>query len=123
MDDALNATRAAVSGRFYRARWRRGTGSRWQDAGDGLVRVRTMIRMPASRSSAARSRHRCARSPKCWGRRIGCRRKGDRERQAELRFRRTGAEEYGDMLKAGVIDPTKVVRIALEKRRVHSRDN
>jgi chaperonin GroEL len=24
------------------------------------------------------------------------------------------AEEYGDMLKAGVIDPTKVVRIALE---------
>ena len=39
--------------------------------------------------------------------------KVDRERQPSFGFD-AQAEEYGDMLKAGVIDPTKVVRIALE---------
>jgi chaperonin GroEL len=95
-----------------RARRRRGPGACRQGAGDAEGRERRsgrrhQDRPPRDPGTAAPDRR------KCRGRRIGRRRKGDRERQPELRFRRAG-REYGDMLKAGVIDPTKVVRIALE---------
>ena len=110
VDDALHATRAAVEegivagggvALLYAAK-----------ALDGL-KPGTTTRTPASTSSGAPCRRRSARSPRtpastarswsasCWS------------KQANFGFNaQTG--EYGDLVTAGVIDPTKVVRIALQ---------
>jgi chaperonin GroEL len=88
VDDALNATRAAIQEGVVP-----GGGVALVHAGKVLATLQGR-----ERRSGCRHQDRPPRDPgtaapdrrKCRGRRIGCRRKGDRERQPELRFRRAG---------------------------------
>ena len=67
----------------------------------------------ASTSSAARSRSRCARSPRNAG--VDGSIVVDKVKNGKGAFGFNAAtEEYEDLVKAGVIDPTKVVRAALQ---------
>ena len=112
VDDALNATRAAV--RRASARRRRRAAARGQGARGG--RSSTMrINAPASKSFARRSRRRRARSsrtPALDGSVIVGKILENKSDYAFGYDAQTG--EYGDLFKLGIIDPTKVVRTALQ---------
>jgi chaperonin GroEL len=110
VEDALHATRAAVEEGIVAG------------GGVALLRARTAIaglkgatptRTPASRSCCAPWKSRCARSSRTpakkrasWWRQVAAG-KGNYGYNAA-----TG--EYGDMVEAGVVDPTKVTRTALQ---------
>ena len=113
VEDALHATRAAVEEGIL------------PGGGVALLRAQRSRSRPSKldgdeqrrrrRSSAARSRPRCARSPRtpAWTARSSSRR--SREREAARTSATTPlTDEYDDLVKAGVIDPTKVVRTALQ---------
>ena len=109
VEDAMHATRAAVEEGIV--------------PGGGVALLRAQRRSTSSRSTtssasastscAARSRSRCAGSPATPARRArSCSR---RCASARARFGFNAAtEEYEDLMKAGIIDPTKVVRTALQ---------
>ena len=112
VDDAMHATRAAVEEGILP-----GGGVALLRASEGLQASSapaTTTRRPASRSSARRSRLRPARSPSTRAR--TARSSSARSwRRISTRYgfdAQTG--EYVDMMKKGIIDPTKVVRAALQ---------
>ena len=110
VEDALHATRAAVEegvvpggGVASSARSRRSTSSK--------ARMRT--RRSAFASSPARSRSRCARSWRTLARTP--RSILNRVKEGKGSFGYNAANgEFGDMLEAGILDPTKVTRLALQ---------
>ena len=97
--------------RGHRPRRRRGAAARGQGARQAEARRRRAA--SASRSSGAPSRSRCAGSRPTPARkaRSWCRR--SRTKHGDFGFN-AATEEYEDMVEAGVIDPTKVVRSALQ---------
>jgi chaperonin GroEL len=80
----------------------------------GRSRAPTPTRTPASPSCAARSRLRCARSPRTRASTARSSRARSANRTTVAFGFNAQTEEYGDMFKFGVIDPAKVVRTALE---------
>ena len=110
VDDALNATRAAVEEGIV------------PGGGVALLRAKKAVDALKSDNSRRPGRHQHrvegARSSAPPDRRERGRRRLDRCRQAaredrQLRLQRAD-REYVDMITAGIIDPTKVVRVALQ---------
>ena len=112
VEDALHATRAAVEEGIV------------PGGGVALLRAQAVLddarraterrsSRRASTSSAARSRSRCAGSRRT--RASKARSSSTRSRNGKGAFGFNAAtDEYEDLVKAGVIDPTKVVRTALQ---------
>ena len=111
VDDAMHATRAAVEEGIVA-----GGGAALLYATSALgqaERRATTTRRSASRSSAGRSRRRCGRSPRTPA--TTARIVGKLLDQKDTNFGFDAQNgEYADMVKAGIIDPTKVVRTALQ---------
>ena len=112
VDDAMHATRAAVEEGIVA-----GGGVALLYAHEGARQPEAGERRPEGRhrhrpSRAVQSRR--ARSPRTPARRLGRRRQapGEQEQPTTASTRRSG--EYTDLVKAGIIDPTKVVRCALQ---------
>ena len=111
VDDALNATRAAVEEGIVP-----GGGVALLRAKQAVDKLSERERRPsrsASRSCPARSKRRCARSRRTPVSRVrswSARSLRRRVTSASTRSR----EEYCDLVERGIIDPTKVVRIALQ---------
>jgi chaperonin GroEL len=98
----------------HRPRRRRGAAAR-RPALDSLKRQEAR-RSSASRSSAARSRSRCARSRQNAGVEGSIVVSEGARGQGRFGFN-AATDTYEDLIKAGVIDPTKVVRTALQNAR------
>ena len=110
VEDALHATRAAVEEGIV--------------PGGGVALIRALLvarrassstttSSSASTSSAAPSRSRCARSPRTRG--VDGSIVVDKVKNGKGAFGYNAAtDEYEDLVEAGVIDPTKVVRAALQ---------
>ena len=112
VDDALHATRAAVEEGIVP-----GGGVALLRAGKALDRRQARQRRPAHRHRDRPPRAPAAGAP---DRRERRRRRLGRRRQARSTTRTTPSattrrpDEYGDLFKLGIIDPTKVVRTALQ---------
>ncbi len=109
LEDAISATRAAVEEGIVS-----GGGSALVHAVKVLeaTSVCRATRPPVSRSCAAPPSSRCAGSPRTRASRLRHHLEGLRARQGPGFNAASG--EYGDLVKAGVIDPVKVTRSALE---------
>jgi chaperonin GroEL len=109
VEDAMHATRAAVEEGVV------------PGGGVALMRARRRsTRLKVERGAALRRQHRAARASRsrCAGSRATRAGRLDRARegargQGRVRLQRA-TEEYEDLMKAGIIDPTKVVRTALQ---------
>ena len=112
LDDAISATKAAVAEGIVPggglALLRCVDGGREEEA---QVRGRRADR--ACRSSSGRSRRRPARSPRTRRSTAASSSRACWTRRATTGFD-AARKEYVDLVEAGIIDPTKVVRIALE---------
>ena len=110
VDDAMHATRAAVEEGVLP-----GGGVALLRATEQLKKVRapTTTRRPASRSCARRCRLRLADRHQRGRGRFGHRRQAPREPNYAFGFDAQSGD-YVDMVKKGIIDPTKVVRLALQ---------
>ena len=114
VDDALNATRAAVQEGIVV-----GGGVALIQAGKSLegLKAQTLTRTLVSPSFARPSKRHCVRSLKT--RVLTVRLLRAKSAKATMSFGfNAQTEEYGDMFKFGVIDPAKVVRTALARRRI-----
>ena len=111
VDDATHATRAAVEEGVVPGG---GVALLYAARRSMASRPKTTTRRSASTSSAARFRPRSARSPKT----PAARARSWSASCSTARTRITGSTPqsgtYVDMVKAGIIDPTKVVRLALQ---------
>ena len=110
VEDALHATRAAVEEGIVPGG---GVALIRALVGARQAQVRATSGSTASTSSAARSRSRCARSRSNAG--VEGSIVVDKVKEGKGAFGFNAAtDEYEDLVKAGVIDPTKVVRAALQ---------
>ena len=113
VDDALNATQAAVEEgivpgggvALLRAKGR-----------SARSRARTRTSRPASPSCSRRSNRRSARSSRTRASRVRSSSASINEPKSETYGFDAQTEKYVDMIEAGIIDPTKVVRNALAGR-------
>ena len=110
VEDALHATRAAVEEGIVP-----GGGVALIRAGKALDGAQARRRRGGRRraSSAGRSKSRCAGSRPTRARKARSSSRRSRTRKGDDGYN-AGTDEYEDLVEAGVIDPTKVVRTALQ---------